>query len=82
MTILADDHGKGVKVALYNNLSVQLPHWQECFPRGMKIGIVEPFLKWASDSTIMIRVEDPNDIVYVNPRLLMARLPPPSFGGR
>lgn len=67
MTILADDHGKGVEVALYNNLSVQLPHWQECFPRGMKIGIVEPFLKWASDGTIMIRVEDPNDIVYMTP---------------
>lgn len=33
----------------------------------MEIGIKEPFLKRFADGTIGIRVDDPNDLLYVTP---------------
>ena len=67
MTILEDSRGEAVKIALYNVTSVNSERWRECFPKGMKIGLKEPFLKRFSDSSIGIRVDSPSDIVYVTP---------------
>ena len=67
MTILEDGHGDAVMVALYNVSWLQSEHWRECFPKGMKIGIKEPFLKRFADGTVGIRVDNPSDVVYVTP---------------
>lgn len=67
MTILGDDKGAAVKIALYNVWWANSEHCSECFPKGMLIGIKEPFLKLFADSTIGIRVDNPSDIIYVTP---------------
>ena len=38
-TIIEDEHGDVVLVSLYNIPAIELPHWRECFPVGMKLGI-------------------------------------------
>jgi hypothetical protein len=67
MTILEDRRGEAVKIALYNVLGLQSDHWRECFPKGITIGIIEPFLKQFAEATVGIRVDDPLDIVYFTP---------------
>merc|ERR1711871_1632236 len=37
MTVMEDDHGDAVSIALYNVAGVNLPHWRQCFPKGMRI---------------------------------------------
>jgi hypothetical protein len=67
MTILEDRCGDAVKIALCNVSWLQSDRWRECFPKGITIGIKEPFLKRFADATVGIRVDDPSDIVYVTP---------------
>jgi hypothetical protein len=67
MTILEDRRGEAVMIALYNVPWLQSDRWRECFPKGITIGIKEPFLKRFADATVGIRVDDPSDIVYVTP---------------
>jgi len=67
MTILEDSVGDAVLIALYNVSSVNSERWRECFPKGMRIGIKEPFLKRFANATVGIRVDDASDIVYVTP---------------
>jgi len=65
-TMIEDEHGDVVLVSLYNIPAIELPHWRECFPVGMKLGIREPFFKRQADSTFAIRVDFPSDVIYVS----------------
>jgi tetratricopeptide (TPR) repeat protein/uncharacterized membrane protein YgcG/predicted nucleotidyltransferase len=67
MTILEDRRGEAVMIALYNVSWLQSDRWRECFPKGITIGIKEPFLKRFADATVGIRVDDPSNVVYVTP---------------
>jgi hypothetical protein len=66
MSVLADeeDADAAVVVALYNVAAAALPHWRKCFPKGMRLGIKEPFLKRMADGTVNIRVDHPTDLVF------------------
>ena len=67
MIILEDKNGDAGMIALYNVSSVLSDSWRWCFPKGMQIGIKEPFLKRCTDSTVGIRVDNPLEIVFVTP---------------
>ena len=55
MTILRDDEGTIVKVALYNLLNPQVPqhlkheYADELLPIGSRVAIIEPFYKLYAD---------------------------------
>jgi hypothetical protein len=66
MTVFADEHGDAVFIAFYNVGATETDAWSKIFPKGLRIGIKEPFLKRFADSSIGIRVENPDDIVYVS----------------
>jgi hypothetical protein len=64
---MAGRRGLAVKLALYNVRGVDSPHWSECFPKGLQLGIKEPFLKQSADGAITVRVDHAADLVYVTP---------------
>ena len=64
-TIIEDEHGNAVPISLYNISAVELPHWRQCFPIGMRLGIREPFLKGQADASVAIRVDFPSDLIYL-----------------
>ena len=67
MSVLADDHGAGVRVAFYNLAGVGSSKWRMCFPKGLRIGLKEPFLKrYGLDAGVGIRVDHPSDVVFVS----------------
>ena len=66
MTVLADGHGEAVFIAFYNVGATETEAWSRIFPKGLRIGIKEPFLKRFADASIGIRVQNPDDIVYVS----------------
>jgi hypothetical protein len=65
MTILEDDNGDAVMIALYNVPATWSSRWREFFPEGLRLGIKEPFLKRFADGTIGVRVDDPKDVIYL-----------------
>ena len=67
MSVLADDHGAGVRIAFYNLAGVGSSKWRMCFPKGLRIGLKEPFLKrYGLDAGVGIRVDHPSDVVLVS----------------
>ena len=66
MTVLADEHGEAVFIAFYNVGATETDAWSRIFPKGLRIGIKEPFLKRFADASIGIRVQNPDDIVYIS----------------
>ena len=87
MTILEDDQGAAVMIALYNIPATTTRRWREFFPKGLRLGIKEPFLKRFADGTIGVRVDDPKDVVYLwtfdnIPKRLNAETEGPGFVAR
>ena len=52
-------------VALYNVPAISSPRWREFFPKGLRLGIKEPFLKRFADGTIGVRVDNTKDVIYL-----------------
>jgi hypothetical protein len=64
MTVLADDTGHAVRLALY--ITPNTTGWFksiEAFPKGLRIAIKEPHLKRRADGTIGIRADHPTDVI-------------------
>ena len=66
-TLITDKDGYGVQLGLYNTPQSELKHWNECFPKGTEIRILEPFLKRSADGGLIIRVDDPKEFEILSP---------------
>ena len=56
-----------MNIALYNFPVADLDRWRECFPKGLRVGIREPYLKRRADAAFGIRVDDPADLIVRTP---------------
>ena len=65
MTVLADEEGNAIRLSIYNLPCLQAEHWSQCFPKGMRLGIKEPYFKRSADGGFSVRVDDPRDLVYL-----------------
>jgi len=69
-SIMEDESGDVVKVALYNALADGVPNHPQAryaaansvLPRGQAVAIVEPYYKMFADGTRGVRVDNPNDL--------------------
>ncbi|KXZ49256.1 hypothetical protein GPECTOR_22g849 [Gonium pectorale] len=72
MSLLEDEHGDVVMVALYNCLPPNcagLPGMRVAareFPRGQAVAIIEPFLKTMSDGRLGVRVDNPREAIKLD----------------
>ena len=70
-TILEDESSEIVNVSVYSKKLDHLPmheKWEyakQTYSRGLKVMIIEPFYKVAMDGSLMVRVDNPNDIVVI-----------------
>jgi hypothetical protein len=75
-TVLADDinNNCGVPLYIYQEIpGVDLLHYRECFPKGMRIGIKEPYLKRLDDGLFGVRINKAEDIVYKSPKCNLSK---------
>ncbi|KAH9311047.1 hypothetical protein KI387_026082 [Taxus chinensis] len=63
MTLLEDDHGFAVRVAIYN--VAQAASLSCIYPQGAKVAIKEPYFKRALDGSLAVRVENPDNLQRV-----------------
>lgn len=62
MTLLEDDNGLAVRLAIYNAATSQ-EDIKRLFPRGDKVAVKEPYFKIASDGGLLIRVDNPANVL-------------------
>ena len=67
MTVLVDENGDAVRLSIYNLKCMHAPHWSQCFPNGMQLGVKEPYFKRSADGGFSLRVDDPSDLIYLTP---------------
>lgn len=67
LTVMCDGSEHAVWVQIYNIKGSHLQIMSAC-PKGQRIGIREPHLKWRADAMIGIRVDDPADIALCCPQ--------------
>ncbi|GLJ21778.1 hypothetical protein SUGI_0406500 [Cryptomeria japonica] len=61
MTILEDQFGDAVRLAIYNTSSNQSP--SSLYPKGSKVAIKQPYFKQGSqDGVFMLRVDNPQNV--------------------
>lgn len=62
MTLLEDDNGLAVRLAIYNSASSG-EDIKRLYPRGAKVAVKEPYFKIASDGGLLIRVDNLTNFV-------------------
>jgi hypothetical protein len=62
MTLLEDDNGLAVRLAIYNATPTQADI-NKLYPRGVKVAVKEPYFKIASDGGLVIHVDNPANVV-------------------
>ncbi|GLJ25760.1 hypothetical protein SUGI_0493200 [Cryptomeria japonica] len=78
MTVLQDDQGLAIRVAVYNvPASESTPAALSAkYPKGAKVAIKEPYIKQAADGGLAIRVDNPADLVRVTGQVSLDNEPP------
>ncbi|KAH7316008.1 hypothetical protein KP509_21G074400 [Ceratopteris richardii] len=69
LTVLEDETGDAILLSVYNMLSegdIQYVHL--LFHKGLNVAIKEPFLNISTFGSLMIRVDNPSDLVH-NPKI-------------
>ena len=61
MTMLEDDNGLAVRLAIYNVHHSQT-NIESLYPMGVKLAIRDPYFKRAGDGSLAIRIENPANI--------------------
>ena len=62
-TVIEDDYGGACKLCVYNLSSVQT----RAFRKDVKMAILNPYYKKAADGTHMMRVDNPMEVILVQP---------------
>jgi hypothetical protein len=66
-SLIEDNDGNITAVSFYNLIDPVTPHAaNKIVPKGTKVIIIEPFFKRGSDGTQVIRVDDPNDVIFAS----------------
>lgn len=61
-TLLEDDNGLAVRLAIYNAAPFQADI-KKLYPMGTKVAVKEPYFKIANDGGLIIRVDNPANVV-------------------
>lgn len=67
MTVLEDDKGLAVRLAIYNASHSQT-NIERLYPKGAKVAIREPYFKRAADSSLAMRVDNPANVEMLVPQ--------------
>jgi len=62
VTLLEDDNGLAVRLEIYNAAPSQA-EIKRLYPRGAKLAVKEPYFKVAADTGLIIRVDNPANVV-------------------
>ncbi|GLJ25756.1 hypothetical protein SUGI_0493140 [Cryptomeria japonica] len=70
MTVLQDDQGLAIRVAVYNVASSGSSHaalnaLNAIYPKGAKVAIMDPYFKRDEDGDLAIRVDNPANLVRI-----------------
>ncbi|KAJ7514791.1 hypothetical protein O6H91_23G059200 [Diphasiastrum complanatum] len=67
MTLLEDDAGHAIKLAIYNAVpsASRSSQVEVLFPEGSKVAIKEPYFKRYKDCTVGLRVDHPRNVVFL-----------------
>jgi len=65
-TVAEDKTGECITLTIYNhvNSSITFAQLQKVFPKSMKIGLKNPYMKITNAGTIVIRNDNPQNIVF------------------
>ncbi|KAH9302110.1 hypothetical protein KI387_013693, partial [Taxus chinensis] len=68
MTVLEDEYGDGVRLAVCNpslSMPISTQEVRRMYPKGAKVAVKEPYLKRAQDGMLMLRVNNPEHVEFV-----------------
>jgi len=65
-TVAEDKTGECITLTIYNhvNASITFAQLQKVFPKSIKIGVKNPYMKITNAGTIVIRNDNPQNIVF------------------
>lgn len=62
MTLLEDDNGLAVRLAIYDTAPSQSADIKKLYPRGARVAVKEPYIMRAPDGSILIWVDNPANV--------------------